>query len=217
MRCSSRILLLSAAALFLSGSPHLSMAQSLYTVQLNTQSLISNSAGPFSLDFQLIDGDGVVNNTATMNNFHFGAGSATGTPTLTGSATGDASTSVSLADSGFFNEFSQGFTPGQILNFNMALSANFAGGFPDELSFALLQSSGHEVPTNGPANALFTVDFDGSKPTINTYMATGDFISLGSPAIQSSVPAPSSILTLLVGFAPGFLALRRKKFLPTLP
>src|SRR3974377_1196092 len=71
-----------------------------YYVDINTASLVGNPSGPFSLDFQLNDGSGLgdANNTATINNFTFGTGSATGTANLAGGAAGNLSSTVALTD-----------------------------------------------------------------------------------------------------------------------
>src|SRR5580700_3551787 len=68
-----------------------SIADPAYTVSLTTNPLIGDSAGPFSVAFQLIDGSGAGdgNNTVILSGFHFGAtGDATGTPILIGGASG---------------------------------------------------------------------------------------------------------------------------------
>src|SRR5579875_734356 len=88
-------------------------------VSLNTSPLTADSGGgPYSLDFQMIDGSGTgdANNTITLSNFAFGGGSVSGAPVITGGVSGDLTSSVSLTDSQFFNEFTEGFKPGESLN-----------------------------------------------------------------------------------------------------
>src|SRR4051794_1059710 len=65
----------------------------IYDISLNTASLIGHIAGPFSLDFQLIDGAGTgdANNTAQLTDFSFNTGSAAGLPVLLGGASGSLS------------------------------------------------------------------------------------------------------------------------------
>ena len=41
------------------------MAQVTYNVSIDTSGLIGHPAGPFSIDFLLLDGDGVANNSLT--------------------------------------------------------------------------------------------------------------------------------------------------------
>src|SRR5918912_3642632 len=65
----------------------------IYSVSIDTSSLINHPAGPFSLSFQLNDGSGTgdLNNKAVISNFQFGGGGAAGTPTVIGDASGDLS------------------------------------------------------------------------------------------------------------------------------
>src|SRR5438876_718777 len=69
-----------------------------FHVDVNTAPLVGNSAGPFSLDFQLIDGSGTlaVPNTVTLSNFTYGGGGAVGLPTLSPGATGSLTSTISL-------------------------------------------------------------------------------------------------------------------------
>ena len=81
-----------------------------FEVDINTSPLLNNLNGPFSLDFQLNPGTGAATNTVNLTNFAFTAGSATGSPSLSGNATGSLGSSVSLSDaSDTFSEFYQGF------------------------------------------------------------------------------------------------------------
>ena len=70
---------------------------------------------------------------------------------MTGGASGDLGTSVTLTDSDFLNEFTQDFTPGSLLEYDVNLTTNVDTGFtPDAFSFALFQN-GVEIPTTDPA------------------------------------------------------------------
>lgn len=195
-----------------------------YHVTLISSALNGHPAGPFSLDFQFIDGDGLVDNAITLTNFDFGGGSASGLPTLTGSAAGDLSAGVSLNDSAFFNEFTQSFIPGNFLAFDLHLSENFAGGIPDSLSFAVLDSTLVEIPTQSAFNVFFQVDLDGAPPTISTFASnTLTSPAAGGPALDipaptfvelsgSSAPEPSSVvLVAFIGLQAGVVGWRRKK------
>ncbi len=113
--------LLAIAAVPASANPDLNL-----TVTVDTSSLVGNAGGPFSLDFQLIDGSGIGdgNNSALLTNFNFGGGAALGTPTWNdfggSGVSGDLGSSVSLTDSDLpLDEFYQEFTPGSSLTFNM--------------------------------------------------------------------------------------------------
>jgi len=182
------------AAIMLSGMTA-AKSQLLFNVSLNTSSLVGNPNGPFSLDFQLTDGSGTNdgNNTAIINNFQFGGGSPTGSPTLSGGGSGGLATAVTLSDSSFFNELLQGFTPGSLLSFDVNLSTNVdAGGTPDELSFAILDGLGNEIPTDG-LGALFIVDVNTPSPDVQAFAANAPYEALGSPRIVvagQGVPEP---------------------------
>src|SRR5579871_5069955 len=78
-------------------------AQTTFTVSIDTSALMGNPGGPFSLDFQLTDGSGTNdgNNTATLSNFNFGVGAATGTANLSGGASGSLSSGITLTDNSF--------------------------------------------------------------------------------------------------------------------
>jgi hypothetical protein len=55
-----------------------------FTVTIDTTALAAYGTppAPFALEFQFNDGDGTVNNTATLSTFNFGTGgAAVGTPT----------------------------------------------------------------------------------------------------------------------------------------
>src|SRR5689334_4536680 len=90
-------------------------AQEKVHVTLNTSALQTATTGPYTLDFQFTDGSGTgdANNTIALSTFLFGSGGcASGTPTLAGGAAGSLASGFTLTDSSFFNEASQGFTPG---------------------------------------------------------------------------------------------------------
>ena len=154
--------------------PVVSRADLAFTVTLNTSGLIGHAAGPFALDFQLVDGSGLGegNNTVTISNFTFGGGAAAGSATLVGGVIGSLGAGLSLHDTVFFNEFTQGFTAGSTLSFDVHTTTNVdAGPTPDEFSFAILDKSGVELPTTDPTgvNTFLTVTLDSANPTINAY------------------------------------------------
>jgi len=180
-----------------------SWAAIVYTVQLDTSALVGK--GAFSLDYQFIDGSGsptdLNNNTVTAGGFNFGAGSPSGTAILFGGATGDLTGGVTLQDTQFFNEFTQGFNPGNLLSFNLQVTTNpDPGGVPDELSFAILDSTGAEVATTGPASEFFSVTIDSANPTVLFYgSAPGAAFDIPAPSVTvaSAVPEPGEMgLTL---------------------
>ena len=205
-----KLLLASVIALaLLSLSATTGHADFIFTVSVNTSGLINDSSltGPFGIDFQLVQGDGSVINTATISNINLGTGgAAVGSPSLTNSM-GSLTNGVTLDDSNFFSDFNQQFTPGSSLTFTVDLTTNVGATAPDEFSFAILQNYGTanvgEIPTTDPSglNTLITVNITSSTPSIMSYGGTdGD-----PPAPQVNVvPEPSTLmltLTGLLGFA----------------
>lgn len=205
-------------------------AQLSFTVDLNTSPLIGNAAGPFAIDFQLIDGSSLfpadANNTVTITNFAFGGGSAGAAPTLTGGAAGSLATGVTLTDSDFFNTFVQGFTPGSTLSFHVFLTTDVdAGGIPDQFSFSLLDRSGGQIPTFGLGDLFVSVNIDSPSPVIAAFNSdashplpatpTAPGITTGLPRVtitptQTEVPEPAT-LVFLTGGLTGLAAGRRRR------
>ncbi|HLK68297.1 MAG TPA: hypothetical protein VKU19_32915 [Bryobacteraceae bacterium] len=175
------------------------------TVSLDTSGLIGHPAGPFSLDFQLTDGSGTgdANNTFTLTDFLFDSGGASGLPSLTGGATGDTSTGVTLTDSSFLSEFTQAFVPGASLSFTLQFTTNVdGGGTPDEFAFEILDSTGTALPSTSFATLGFdsqlVMDIDSSNPTIQLFATDntispaggGDPISLDAPVTSAGPGGP---------------------------
>jgi hypothetical protein len=109
--------------------------------------------GPFYIDFQLNDGRGIgdANNMVAIGNFQFDGGNPMGNPLPPiGGAMGDLSSSVTITDSSFLNEFTQQFNPGSIFSFRVDLTTNVdTGQTPDAFSFAILDSTLGPLPTTG--------------------------------------------------------------------
>lgn len=181
-----------------------------WNVSLNTTPLIGNAAGPFSLELQFTDGSGLGdgNNAVTASGLALGGGALVGAPITFGSATGSLPGSVALSDTFFFNQYIQAFTPGTALSFTLSLSNNVdAGGAPDEFSFAILDRSGSEIPSQGAADALLLVDIDSPNPTPRSFAsdtsrstASGEPIALTAATVTlAAVPEPSPIALLAAG------------------
>jgi hypothetical protein len=180
------------------------------SVSLDTSAL----SGSFELAFIFTDGSGTgdANNTVTLSNFLFGVGGSAGsvdTALSTGGVSGDLSSGVSLVDSAFLNIFASSFTPGSLLSFNFGLTTNVdAGGTPDQLSFALLQSDGTVVNTEDPsgADSLLTVNIDSSSPTITAFASE----LTPAPIVTEfvAVPEPPGLLLLITGLV-GALSVRQ--------
>ena len=182
--------------LFLCAASH-ARADTAFTVSLDTSQLSTLYPGitTFALDFQLNDGSGTSdgNNTATLSNFSLGGGSPSGIPDLFGGASGDLSTTVSLTDNSFLNEFTQGFTPGTLLSFDVNLTTNVdAGPFPDWFSFALTE------PGFSFFDVYAQVNIDSANPPVQAITHNGL-----TPVVQNAqaVPEPVTLSLLLLGFA----------------
>jgi hypothetical protein len=186
----------------------LASANVLYNVSIDTAPLISNAAGPFSLDFQFNDGSGSDdgNNTVTLSNFSFGSGAPTGSPSISGTVVGDLMSSLSLTDGTFFNDFTQSFLPGSTLDFNVDMTTNVdLGGVPDLFTLAILDNMGVPIPTLGPFDTVLYAEISSSTPSLLGFasdtsrnaFASGMPIALDAPVIT---PEPSHGWLLAGGF-----------------
>jgi hypothetical protein len=190
-----------AAALVLTWPAAAVHATSIFTVTVNTGGLSHDPSlsGPFAVDFQLNQGNAAVN-YATISNIMLNGGSAVGSPTYTGNASGNLNSSIKLNDNGSFaNEFSQQLTPGSKLSFVVTLTTNTDPITPDQFTFSLLQKYGTSnvmnVPTIDPtgANTLLTVTIDSNSPSFATYAGTNGDPS--APTVQfGASPEPSTLV-----------------------
>jgi hypothetical protein len=187
-------------------------AQIQFQVKLNTSSLIGNPAGPYSLDFQLNDGSGWGdgNNIASISDFQFGGGSATGWGTATGGAMGNLASTITLNDTNsLLNEFYQGFTAGSWLSFTVSLSTQVdAGPTPDRFSFAILDNSLMNLATQSLGTDTFIeVDINSGNPTVFAFGSADQ--TIGAPTVT---PVPEASTYGLAGVALlGLVALKRRK------
>jgi len=183
-------------------------------ITMDTSPLVGN--GPFTLDFQFIDGDGTgdANNTVTLSNFNAGSGSIGTPPALTtgGVVVNPSPLSVSLTDSSFFNEVQFTFTPGDTLSFNWTATSNPDLVGPDTFTFAILDSSGNEIPTTNPNGLESFLEVDlpapGTGTTVITSGSSADAsFKLSAPTdtpgggSSSTVPEPATLPLLTVAIA----------------
>lgn len=193
-----------------------------FHLDLNTASLAANPAGPFSLDLQFSQGNGLPN-TVTLSNFVFTAGAPAGSPTLSGGASGGLGSTVLLRDTSFLNEFYQGFSGTTLaISFDVSTTLNASAGTPDLFTVSILDLNLNPILTTSPGVGTsaetdylvgVTVDDATTFSSVKTYTSNvpGSTTPGVSAAATLAVPEPSSLvlLTLSLG-AFGGLALRRK-------
>lgn len=175
-----------------------------FHVSIDTSSLVGNASGPFSLDFQLNQGDGSVVNTATIGNFWYSGGHAVGSPTLVGGATGSLATGFSLSTSSFLNEAYQEFSPGSKLAFDVTLSTLDEPTTPDSFSFSILDGMSFNIPTTGLGDSLLQGDISHTLtfPAVTVSSGTGSYATL--TLVTTPEPATTG---LIVASALGLAAL----------
>jgi hypothetical protein len=229
MRLIGRVssLLLTLALLGLACLARPATASLVYRVSLDTSGLVGHPAGPFAIDFQLLDGAGTgdASTTVVVSDFQFGGGAPVGTPALFGDAAGSLAGRVALTDSAFLNTFTQAFQPGSRLGFQVEIAGGSRDPLtPDGFSFAILDATGAELPTLGPFDAFLTIDLGLGGASESAFASDpgrapaggGPPLSLVAPAVTASVIPEPSTLTLL-GSA-GAIALaraRRRRAVPT--
>ena len=177
-----------------------------FHVDVNTGTLAASSSAPFALDFQFNDGGVLGNNSATISNFTFSGGSASGSPTLLG-ATGDIGSSISFNNSNSFQELFQTFTSGTRLGFDVSMTTNLDGATPDAFAFAILDNGLLNIPTNGLGDSLVLVNLDSATPAVQTFAGTGDFAQV----TVTAVPEPETFALMLLGLGLMGAFARRKK------
>jgi PEP-CTERM motif len=191
-------------------------AGQVWNVSLDTSRLAADyGGGPFALDFELIGTNG---NTVTLGAFSFGGGTAgPGLAFLTGGASGDLGSLVTLNDSAnFFSDFNQQFTPGSTLSFTVdsTLVPPSPGGTPDNFSIVIFTAydpvngynpftgtGGTPIPTTDPtgSDTFLNMDINGPGATTPTGYpgANGDIPITITPA--GAVPEPSSGVLMILG------------------
>src|SRR5580765_2026324 len=172
-----------------------------FHVQVNTSPLIGSPLAPLFLDFMLIDGSGslAVANTVVINNFNFGGGSAVGSPTPSGGAIGNLTSSVTLSDNAnFFNELFQQFTPGNSLSFDVTATTNADPISPDAFSFAILDKNLFNLPTTGLGDSLLLANLAPSL-TVSRVQTFSTTAPAGVTVLASPIPEPGTLLLLGTG------------------
>ncbi|MGA3008164.1 MAG: PEP-CTERM sorting domain-containing protein [Opitutaceae bacterium] len=215
-----------ALVIALLGTPALRSQTLTFTVDLNTAALSADSANaPFYLDFTMDYGNSALaSNTATLSSFVLTGGTAVGSATTSGSATGSLGTTVALTansthpESEFYQQFSSGVTN---ITFNATVTETGPDvGTPTEFTASILDSSlgfPAQLFTTAPdTGSLVTLDLNAS----NTQADVGAFSSLSSAdgltavtgVTASLIPEPSTTAAMFGGAAAiAALYLRRSR------
>ncbi len=183
-------------------------ATEMFTVTLDTSPLATTTE---YVVFELVDGDGIVNNTVQLSGFNLGGGSVAGAADYLGStgASGDVSSGITLDDSGGLALFTQPLTLGTSLSFVLSTTNFFAAGgnAPDEFSMQLYSL----YPLNPDAVcysddsscALLQLDLTGDLLVPGSFVLTGASAQgLSAPVVTAgvaSVPEPGTLLLVATG------------------
>ncbi len=195
-----------------------------FTVTINSQVLVDKSAdlAPYDAEFSFFGDTG---NTITIDNFNLDGGAPLGMASVSGNASGDMGSSVTLftdPNSGFFGgTFDQQFLAGSVFSFVVHSTTNLPpnGNPPDAFSFAILDRSGSALDTTAPdgSNSLVEYSIDGSAQIFafdtNSPELGGPGDQLSPQVVPEATPAPepaSFVLAALglVGMA-GYVRRRR--------
>jgi hypothetical protein len=209
----NRRLQLIALTVILSAVAASSVRADTFAVTLNTSAL----SGTQILAFGFTDGDGIVDNSATMSAFNFGGGSAQGLPSYLGTGvSGNLTSGVAMDDSGFSALFAQQFNVGSALSFTLNVSNNFAGGIPDAFAMYVCDASLSTCYSDDiNTGAMLVLNLAGGTLSPSSFIlnAASDQ-HLPAPVValpSTSVPEPPSLLFLVTGFAGVLLASKLRR------
>ncbi len=182
-------------------------------VNIDTSSL-SGTIGTMAFDF--IDGDGTVNNTAKISSFFTDGSFDTSLASSTGDVSGLLISSLTLGDSGGFNEFLQPILLGNTLQFQLQLSDLFGSSalVPDAFSFFLLDEFAtlplFSTTDLTGSDALFAVDLTGDGNGLLVYASTNSRETWTVQAPSRTVPTPGTLLLVLIGVLSVTLSSKRR-------
>lgn len=188
-----------------------------FHVDLNVSSLFGGANSPFFLDFQLNKGTNSFANSVTLSNFVFTGGSASGSATSFGLATGSMGASITLNDdtTNAFNELFQGFTAGTThIQFDVTLSQNAPGGQADGFLVSILDSQEFNpaiATTDFTSSSMITVPIGAANVLgdVQTFTSTSPAGATATVS-QAAVPEPSSVMAIIGGVG-CLMTLRRRR------
>lgn len=166
-------------------------------VTLDTSSLFGVSA---QLEFSLLDGDLLGNNSATI-----GSISTDGTLGVSDCSVGCAGGPPYTINEAFgLGQFLQNILLGSRLSFDLTFTSNFAGGTPDRLSLVLL-----DPDTSFPLITTDPVAFPGGPVLVEHALLIVDYTpgaviqvaTLTDPALPVAVPEPGGAALFSLGLA----------------
>lgn len=169
-----------------------------FRVTLDTSGLYDTFVGDYLFDLQL---NGTHGSKATITDLQFGGGALVGTPDTIGAVVSPSPSEITLGatDLGdLYNEFTQVFSPGNILQFDLQLdpaSSNPGDPFPDSFVFGMIETTGdiHSSSLDDGLNGFEYVTLD--LPYGVGSFQPGDFRTY-------SYQTPGGIYTARVEFAP---------------
>jgi hypothetical protein len=168
-----------------------------YQVSIDTSSLSGTAA---SLAFDLTDSD-ASNTTAVVSNFATN-GTVGAVVSATAGVSGSLPGAVTLTDAEFFNSLVQAITLGTALSFTLDMDTALSGSVPDAFAFSILDAAGalSIVDTDLDADVLLLLEANGT-PGGNLSVAGESTPSVPVSATPAAVPAPATVLLLVVGAA----------------
>jgi hypothetical protein len=170
-----------------------------FSVSLDTSSISSTTE---EVVFELVDGDGVVDNSLLLSKFTFGGGMVAGAADYLGTTgvTGDLSSSISMDDSGALALFAQPLIFGSSLTFMVTASNTFSGsGAPDALSMALYTPDLSACLSDDQTSCvLLQLDLTGGTLRPASFILNAASAQqLPAPVVTvGTVPEPASIVLL---------------------
>jgi hypothetical protein len=216
LRRNMLAILAGLAALFLAQGQRSASADGVSTtITVDTSSL--GQSGPSEVFFVLTDGSAPTpgTNSATLSDFSFGAGGAGGAVDA-GNTFGDVIAGLNLADGAtifddqFTNVFAGFFTAGDLLSFDLSLSANVVNGAsaPDEFALFIVDPNGNPLASSDPSGSgsLLTITIDTANPGVETY---SDLVTASANGIAA--PEPGTLLLLGAGLAAAAFGMRRNR------